>query len=188
MIEFTHFINLAAEAAVETSKEPSGGVVGLLGLNWKLFVAQLINFGVIVFIVWKWVLTPVTTALENRTKKIEQSLVEAEAIKKQLKELEKFKAEEERNAQEKYQWIVAEAEKVAEKSRDSILSDARSSAEKLLKEAEARNQEEREKLVSDIKEEMAVLVVAASEKILREKLDPEKDKRLIEESLKALKR
>ncbi|MBX4188293.1 MAG: hypothetical protein KW793_04140, partial [Candidatus Doudnabacteria bacterium] len=45
-------IQSAAEAGAHKN---SSGVLGTLGINWKLFLAQLINFSIVLFVFWKWV-------------------------------------------------------------------------------------------------------------------------------------
>ena len=187
MIEFTHIIQTAVTAvdtAHEASAADSGGVVGLLGLNWKLFIAQLINFGLIIFVLWKWVFTPVTTALENRTKKIEQSLQDAEAIKKEMAGLEAHKLAEQKRAQAEFQKVVAEAENLGAKQKEAILAEARKNAEKLVTDAEKRIAEDKDKTLAEVKKQMAGLITLAAEKIIAEKLSSEKDAKLIKESMK----
>ena len=65
--------NLIILATGEVTKEAgSGGVIGTLGLNWKLFMAQLLNFGIVLFVLWKWVFRPVAGALETRRQRVEE--------------------------------------------------------------------------------------------------------------------
>ena len=175
----------AAEAIAESAHgAESGGVVGLLGINWKLFLAQLINFSIIVFILWKWVFTPVTRALEKRTKKIETSLIEAEKIKNQLARLETYKAEQEQKARVEYQKVLAKAETLANEQKQAILNEARGQAEKMIVASDKKILAEKESMMVELKAEVAGLVVAAAEKIIAEKLDKSKDEKLIRESMK----
>ena len=56
-------VQAVVEAAphAEAAKE---SVLGALGVNWKLFIAQLLNFSVVLFIMWKWVYTPLLKAID----------------------------------------------------------------------------------------------------------------------------
>lgn len=182
MIEFIHLAQAAEEAALST-EEQHKGVIELFGLNWKLFVGQLINFLIIVFVLWKWVFTPVIGALQNRTKKIEESLAEAEHIKRQVAELEQFRTQQQQAAHVEYQEIVRAAQEVSENQRLHLLQHAREQSQKLIAEAESRIGAERAAMIREVKEEMATLVVTAAEKILKEKLDKNRDAALIERSL-----
>lgn len=187
MIDITHVTNLVAEVAAESSGKPSGGVVGLLGLNWKLFAAQLINFALVVFVLWKWVFNPVTNALEKRTKKIEESLAGAEKVKKQLNELEDYKQDEQKKARADYQKMLVDAEKAANQQKTKILAEAKFQSEKLVAEAEKRIAEERNAAMKELKGQFAEFVVLAAEKVIAEKMDKAKDSKFISETLKNLK-
>jgi F-type H+-transporting ATPase subunit b len=184
MIEFIHVAH-AAETAVEaTSQTNSGGVLSLLGINWKLFIAQLINFSIIVFVLWRWVFRPVTAALTARTKKIEESLEQAKKIQEEKDALVEHKRQELIRSQEEYEKIVAEAQSQAGKQKQEILAEAGVQSEKMIKAAESRIASEREKMLFEVKEELAGLVIEATEKVIAQKLDPKKDMQLIKESLK----
>lgn len=188
--DLTNIIYAAEEvvhAAVEAAQESDGGVVGLLGLNIKLFIAQLINFGIVLFILWKWVFKPVTTALRQRTEKIENSLADAKKIEEKMIEMESYQKQQVEKANKDYQKIVVQAENVAKQQKEEILQEAKTRAEKMIRDAEMRMTEEKRQLISEAKQELVDLVVTASERILSEKLDKKKDEKLISEMLKDVK-
>jgi F0F1-type ATP synthase membrane subunit b/b' len=56
----------------------------------------------------------------------------------------------------------------------------------IVREAESRLSEEREKLRGELREELAVLVADATEKIIHEKLDDKRDMSLIERAIKGI--
>ena len=43
-----------------------------LGIDWKLLIAQIINFLVLLFVLYKFAYRPILSMLEKRTKKIEK--------------------------------------------------------------------------------------------------------------------
>jgi len=181
MIDFIH-IAQATEVAVEAATEDPG-VVGLLGINWKLFLAQLVNFSVILFILWRWVFKPVTGALQKRTATIEKSLSDAEEIKKKMVELETYTKEQIAKANTEYQAILAKAEQTSVQQKEAILAEARDAASRMVKEAETRVAADKESMMSEVKTEVADMVVMAMEKVIHEKLTSEKDKQYIREVL-----
>ncbi|MEK9181259.1 MAG: F0F1 ATP synthase subunit B [Patescibacteria group bacterium] len=190
MIDLTHILHLVEAAAVEAAGEESksGNVFQLLGINWKLFIAQLVNFGIILFVLWKWVFTPVTNALQNRTKKIEESLKDAEEIKRQVAQLEEFRKQQIALARNESDEILNKSRVAAADQKLQILKEARVQSEKITSDAEKRISAERSKILAEVKGELAGLVTAATEKILAEKLDKNKDRKLIKDSLNGLKR
>lgn len=185
-MDLPSLIVLAAGQAVESVSE-NQSVVGLLGLNWKVFVAQLINFTVVVLILWKWVFKPVTSALQERTKKIEKSLADAKKIEQQVSELQKYRQEQVTKAGNETEQILARAQALADAQKQEVLLEAQNQAEKMIAQAQARAETEKQQMVAEVKEELAGLVITAAERILREKLDQQKDMRIIKESLRNLK-
>jgi F-type H+-transporting ATPase subunit b len=182
MIDFIHIAKAAAETAV--AGESSGGVIDSLGLNWKLFIAQLINFSVILFVLWKWVFTPVAKKLTERTEKIEKSLFDADQIAKEKQEFETWKNAEISKTRAEAMGIITQGQSEAVKVKDDILSQAKTEQQKLVEQAKNQILAEKSKSLSEAKTELADLITSATEKILREKLDEKKDKELIRESLK----
>lgn len=175
---------VASETAAEHAADP--GLLGTLGINWKLFVAQLINFAVILFIFWRWVVKPLGKALTERQKKIEQSLKTAEAMEQEKINLEKTKIEEMRKARNEAEEIIKSATTAAEQMKNKIVGEAHDQAAKLAEQTRAQLQAEKDKMIKEAKAELAEVVVTASEKILRAKLDPKKDRQLIDESLRRI--
>lgn len=185
MFDFIHFAETAVAAAGEAAQEKES-VTALLGLNWKLFIAQLVNFGVIIFVLWKWVFTPVTNALSSRTKKIEQSLADAEKIKQQVADLEIYTRDQEAKARAEYQKAVDESVRAASRQKENILGEARVQSEKMIADAEARIAQEHDRMIKEAREELADLVIAAAEKLLSEKIDRTKDMEFTRASLEQL--
>src|SRR3989344_4429923 len=181
-MDLTSLITLATEQAVEAAAEhPEGsaGFIGTLGINWKLFLAQLLNFGIVLFILWKWVMKPVVGALESRRVKIEQSLKKAQDIEERLQKFEEHKEGELRRIRVQGQEILNQANAAA--------ASAKAETDGIWQETKRTIAAEKDQMMGELREEVAGLTVMATEKILREKLDGTKDKRLIEEVIKSFK-
>lgn len=177
---------VAAETDHEATAEENSGIVGLFGLNWKLFLAQLINFGIILFVLWKWVWGPVTKGLADRTAKIENSLQEAEKISKDREDFDSWKQGEIATVRREAAGILTEAKQSAEHLRKQSLEQTKAEQEKFVAQTQAKLQQEKENLINEAKQEIASLVVQSTELILREKLSPKKDQELIDKALKQL--
>jgi F-type H+-transporting ATPase subunit b len=154
-----------------------------LGIDYKLLIAQIINFLVLLFVLWKFAYKPVLAMLEKRTKKIEKGLADAEEAGKKLEESEEKQKEILKVARAEAKKIVEKAREQAEKSKSEIAAEAKGHAEKIIADAKAEIEREKQKTIAEIKSEIGGLVVAATEKVVGEKMDSEKDKRLIEETL-----
>lgn len=155
-----------------------------LGIDWKLLIAQIVNFLVLLFILWKFAYGPVLAMLEKRQKKIEKGLKDADEAGKKLEESADMQKEILKNARTEAKDIVEKAREQAEKAKSEIALEAKVQAEKIIAGAKSEIQQEKQKTIAEIKSEIGSLVVAATEKIVGEKIDGEKDKKLIEEAIK----
>lgn len=159
-------------------------LLGKLGIDWKLLIAQVVNFLVLLFILHRFAYKPVLKMLDDRSSKIEKGLKDAEDSQKKLREIAQKEIEIIRDAREEAQIIVMKAEDIARKNKEEIITEAKNNSEKILKDAEKKIEEEKRKMLSEVKGEIANLVVLATERVIGEKLDGNKDKELIEKAIK----
>lgn len=176
----------AAPAAAEAAHEEAG-VLGTLGIDWKLFIGQLINFAVLLFVMWKWVLPPIAKKLTERTEKIEKSLHDADRIAKEKKEFETWKDGEMAKARQEASSIVTAAQTDAQKAKQQIAAETKAEQEKIVAQAKRQIEDEKSRQLAEAKSELANMITTASEKIIRKKLDSKADQELIKESLGSIK-
>src|SRR5437868_14270623 len=84
----------AAAAFTDTLKETAD----TFGWNWELFLSQVISFTIVAFLLRRFAYKPILAVLEDRRRKIEEGMLNAEKIRKELDEAEK-----------RYREIVAKA-------------------------------------------------------------------------------
>ncbi len=182
-------IFLAATEAVQTveSHAESGGVLGTLGVNWKLFIAQLVNFSIVLFVFWKFIVKPLGTTLTQRQEKIEKGLKNAEYTEAEKKKFEDWKNNEMKKVRSEADNILRTTTDTANKIKQDTIFEAQQQANKVIDQAKSNIESEKHQMLKEVKQEIATLVVTASEKILRHKLDPKKDHELINDSLKGIK-
>ncbi len=172
------------ETPHEESVVEDEGIVGMFGLNWKLFLAQLVNFGIVLFVLWKWVFKPVTKGLSDRTEKIEGSLVEAERIMKDRETFESWKQGEMSTVRTEATAIITQAKETAESLKADTLKTTADEQNNLIEQAKKRLEQEKTAMMESAKSELADIVVQATSTILKTKIDPVKDKQLIDDALK----
>jgi len=153
-------------------------------IETSLLLAQFVNFAIVLFVLYKFAYGPILKTLNARTKKIEKGLKDSEKASKKLGEvMEKEKIvlhEARKDAQE----IIKKSEDEAKKNAEIIAAEARLQTEKMTADAKKQIEQEKERVMTDVKSEIAGLVVAATEKVIGEKLDASKDKGLIERAIK----
>lgn len=156
-----------------------------LGINWGVLIANILNLGLMVWLLTALLYRPVLRILNERTERIQTSLREAEQVKTQLARAQTdYEAELMRGRQEAAQ-IVAQANERAKGQEVEILAQARIEADRIRSEARVQSLQERDQLLSDLKGQMARLITATAEKVIGAELKTNPD-RLIDESLAQL--
>lgn len=152
-------------------------------IETSLLIAQIVNFAIVLGVLYKFAYKPVLKVLNDRTKKIDKGLKDSEMAAKKLGEIIEKEKETMINAKKEAQEIIKKAEMDAKGNANSLMLEARNSADKLLDDAKKQIEQEKEKIISEAKAEVANLVILATEKMIGEKLDVNKDRELIEKSL-----
>ena len=86
-----------------------------LGIDVRLFLFQVVNFSILLFVLHRFLYKPFLQILETRRKKIEESIAQADAVARAQKEAEEKMAREMKHAQEKAKFIIEKAIDDAEK-------------------------------------------------------------------------
>ena len=151
-----------------------------LGIDWKLLIAQMVNFFLLLLILYKFVYKPVFYVLDRRSKTIAQGLHDAKKSEEILAQVEKIKDEKITNAEREVGRIMDSARKDAENMKKEIIAVAASQAEELLKRARAQMQEEKNTMMSEIRSEVTDIIVQATGKILQKEFSESDQKRLLD--------
>jgi F-type H+-transporting ATPase subunit b len=153
-------------------------------IELNLLLAQLVNFAIVLLVLYKFAYKPILKILNDRTKKIEKGLKDSEEATKKLENISLSEKEILARAKKEAQEIIKKADESAKSNREVAVLETKSEAEKMLATAKKQIEQEKEKMIGEIKAEVADLVVAATGKIIGEKLDKKKDKELIEKSIR----
>jgi ATP synthase F0 subunit b len=185
IIPVAHAADAASAAAGSSSATPN--IAALLGIDWRLFIAQLINFAIVLFVLWKWVFTPLTKKLSERTARIDKSLKEADDINKLHARAEEERLDAIRVARVEASAIISAAEKSAQLAKDEIIAEAHKHSLRIAEESKRALAGQQAAMMREVRGEAAMLITAATEKILNEKHNQKTDKALIDRSLEHLK-
>jgi F-type H+-transporting ATPase subunit b len=166
----------------------SSGFAGLfqaLGLNWQAFLLNTAAFLVTAFIVGKYVFPPLTKALDAKKDELEAALRHEKDAQLVLEKAEHGAADILAQARVSADEIVATAHAEASEQIETARSKAASQTERIV--TEARQQLARDVLAARraLKTDTAKLVASATETVLNEKLDEERDAAIIGRSLEA---
>ena len=142
-----------------------------LGIDWKLFIAQVINFLVLLFILSKVLYKPLLNMFDERSKKIEKGLKDAEAASESRAKAEEDAEEIRQKAYKESNEILANGKKEADEEAKKILADAQAEAQKIV----ARGSEEVVRMKQDLtrqtKSQISELITLSLDKITNRKID-----------------
>lgn len=155
-------------------------------IDWKLLIAQAVNFVIVMVVLLYFGLKPLMKLMNERSKKIEDGLKNAELIEEKLKNVEQERQTEIDKGRKEGQKIINESEKEAENLRVAKITKTKSDAEKIVKDAKKEIEFERQKMIQEIKSELGELVLLASDKIASKTIDKKKHKDLIDNVIKEL--
>ncbi len=158
-----------------------------LGIDWKLLIAQIVNFGLLMFLLYKFAYGPMIKFLDKRSKKIADGILNAEEMDKIKKEIEEKGRKIAEKAQEKANELLKEAKVLAEKEHNIVIEEAREKVKKVIEEAKESIANEKELAIENAKIELGDLVLKATGKVLGENIDAGIDKKVVEYSIKDLK-
>jgi len=154
-----------------------------LGLALPNLIAQFVNFGILLFVLWKFALPPVQKMLDERRRRIAESLEAADRVRSEALDAERMVQERLEESRAEGRQLVAEAQAVANRIRDEAQTRARSDVEAIQARALADIQLERDNAIAALRREFADITVTAAEKVINQSLDRNAHRRLIEEVL-----
>lgn len=155
-----------------------------LGIDWRLLIAQLINFTILLAVLYKFLYKPVLKLLHERSARIEEGLKNAEAVEIKLRAAAEAYEAKLREAHSEAQKILEQTQKEAEKMRAELSVKAQKEAEKIVTGGRTRLSAERDRIMEEAADELADLVEHATEHVLGGVMTPEIDKSLIEQAVK----
>ena len=167
---------ILAEAAT-AHPEASGSFLDSLIVIGKTFaidgpsiLAQVVNFSVVAFVLYKFGFKPVLATLAERKSTIESGLKYAEDMKSQLAKTQQENAALFKAAQIEASKIIDEARKASKEIADKIQKEATERANDQLAKTQQAIELEQKKMLADARTEIARLVVTTTERVLAKKL------------------
>ena len=155
-----------------------------IGLIFWMTVA----FGLLLFILGKFVWPPIMRALHERESAIENSLHEAEAARREMETLKFSNEQLLKEAKEERDALMRDAKKVKEKMIEDARVKAAEESERLIESAKERIEHEKMAAIADLKNAVADLSIEIAQKLIQKELsDPAKSRELIEKSIDEIK-
>lgn len=152
------------------------------GWNPWLFLSQVISFAIVAFLLRRFAYKPILAVLEERRRRIEEGLINADKIKKELAEAEKRYGEILAKANADAQKMIDEARESSAHLTERKEQEAIGIAEQIIARAREASAIEHERTMEKLKRELGRLVVDTTAKVTGKVLTAEDQRRLQEEA------
>ena len=142
-------------------------IIITFGIDLRLLIIQGINFGILLFLLWRFLYKPVLRMLDERQKVIAEGVENAKQVEKEREGIESERAEVLKKATAEGESLMLSARERAKEDELSMTKAAEAKSNQILKDAELRAEELTREAQAENKKEAARLAVLAAEKILR---------------------
>ena len=159
--------------ATSHAAESASGITKItqdFGISVPFILAQIVNFSVVAFILWKFAFKPVLATLDERQQKIASGLKYADEMKAKLEATQQESAVILKKASLDATRLVEEARKSAKDYLDKQTQETAVKVNDLLVKARQAVELEHKKMLADARTEIARLVVVTTERVLAKKL------------------
>lgn len=144
-------------------------IVSSFGLDWKIFLAEIVNFGIVLAIIYFLVIKKISPLLEKRRQTIIDGVEKSAKAEETLKAAEAEKTDILKAANIEASDTIALSVERAKMREDTILAEAGTKGEGIIKAAERKGHQEKEAIIESSKEDIAKMVVLGVEKVLKGK-------------------
>ena len=165
-------VRLAAEGA-----EP------LFQINMFQVVIAGANFVIFIVLMWQFAFKPIATMLAERKQRIEDGLRDAEQARKDRESAEQERLAALTEARREANDILARAQKVAQETRDADIAATREELERMRVRASDEIAAEKSRALAELRSEVADLALQAAGRVVRETMNDQRQRRLVEEFL-----
>jgi F-type H+-transporting ATPase subunit b len=163
-----------------------GGGFTPFSINPGLILWTVVVFGLLLALLWKFGWPAILKSVEDRERRIQQQLDEAERARAEAARLLEEHKRTLGNARGEAQALIAKAQALGEKERQGILERARAEQELLLERARKEIEAEKEKALLALRLEAVDLSIAAASKLIEQNLDTAANRKLVVEYLATL--
>ncbi len=163
-------------------------LIATFHLDWKLMVAQVVNFAIVFIVLYVFAIKPLKKIMDERSKTIEGGLENAEKQKELLAaskaDYDSAMAKTKKEANEMLQSVRKEGEQL----RAEMLEKSKAEADKVFSAGIEKFEEEKKRMLADAKKEIVDLVMSATQSVLGKAVDTKVEAKLVEESISELKK
>ncbi len=158
-----------------------------LGIDWHLFLAQVVNFGILAFLLHRFLYKPMLKILSERSTAAKEVVEGAASMAQAKRDLEQEIAESRNKARKEADEILVEVRKKSEVVRADATAQLEKELVSMKNKALAEIEKERAKAMNEAKNELASTVILAAEKVLEREVKNQDSLKLAQEALSKVK-
>lgn len=152
------------------------------GVDWPHFIAQIVSFLIVAFLLHRFAYRRVVDMLEERRQRIAEGLANAEKIKAELASTEAKRQEVVAEANAQAQKLIEEARAAAARVQEQETQKATAAAEQIISKAREAAAADHARMLAELKREVGRLVVQTTATVTGKILTAEDQRRLAEET------
>ena len=167
----------------EEAHGAAGAPTSPFDVNFGLFFWTWIVFGFLLFVLWKFAFPPILRATEERERRIQRQLADAERMSAEARAAAEEHQRLLAGARDQALALINEAKQVSQHERETMLKKTKDEQDAILERARREIGAERDRAVTMLRQEAVDLSLAAASKLVGEQLDSEANRKLVTEYL-----
>jgi F-type H+-transporting ATPase subunit b len=156
-------------------------------IKWWILLSQAVTFLIAVAVVWKFAWKPLVQFIRDRQDKVKKTLDDAENTRRSIEKVEAEYRSKLEGIERKSAELLAAARQEAGRAKDEIVLSAQNEVTSLRKKAEEQLEQERRRLMAEMRSEIVGLSMSIAEKALRGPLPADVQERKFREFLDEMK-
>ena len=156
-------------------------IISTFHIDWKIIIAQAINFAIVFGVLYFYALKPLGKLMEERGEKIAKGVSDAKLNAETLNKTKEMHEETLVKARAEAQVIFQNAKKEAEAKKVEMLEKAKNEVDTLINSGKKTLEAEKNKMVEEARGEIVALAMAATEKLLNTKIDKDFNGKTVKE-------
>lgn len=151
-----------------------------LGIDWRLLVTQIVNFAILLFLLYRFLYNPVLNMLAERRERISEGLAEAERVREEAQQQRQEYEQELQRQRQESQERIQRAMQASEEAKEEILEEARREADQIKARAREEIEYERRQALEQLRTQVADLAILAAKKVLDGAIDENVQRKLVQ--------
>ena len=172
-------LSAAVAGALPSAAAEEGGWSRLFSVEWGLSVWTLLTFGTLLALLARYAWKPLMAALDARERSIQSDIDEAGRQRTEAEALLAEHREQMAEGRRRAQALIAESREAAEELRRQLEEKAREESRTIIANARREIERERDAAIVQLRREAVEVAMAAASRLLEERIDGERDRRLV---------